>query len=425
MTEYRVWDEIEIPKELDKVIKDAVEEGHRRLQRKRKGKYLRVAAISMATAAACFIAVAVGFTNPVVARAYSNIPVIGNIFAYLYDTADSGIPYAQVGEAAVPVKEWDEAAQNPGQEEPGREGLGQKESGQKGLGQGGSGQEELGQQGGAVPDGEADTEDPVQIAIQEYFCDGYSLYLSFEVSSEEPFMEGVTDIAGKAGSIFLYATETIATETGERAEIGKNGSMVIRGMFTDERTFVGIARSGGSLDEYPVKDGMVYEMDSAHMRVFAGEQEADIRGEWKVSTEIACTGESLMTESLGQTIRGDCVLKEVRIQPYEIQVVIEEPKGRSLADEFVLIEVFDDQGRRLSWASQSSNRFVEEGDMRQEVWMFEKPADAQKVTVFAVDELKWMDEWKGYLYSDDPWSGEQMVEFLKENCFTYGEVELP
>ena len=449
MTEYRVWDEIEIPKELDKVIKDAVEEGHRRLQRKRKGKYLRVAAISMATAAACFIAVAVGFTNPVVARAYSNIPVIGNIFAYLYDTADSGIPYAQVGEAAVPVNEQDETAQRLGQEEPGREGLGQMDSGQEGSGQEepgreglgqmdsgqkGSGQEESGQenlgqkepgQEGSGQEGEADTADSVQIAIREYFCDGYSLYLSFEVSSEEPFMEDVTDMAGKEGSVFLYATETMATETGERAEIGKNGSMVIRGMFTDERTFVGIARSGGSLGEYPVKDGMVYEMDSAHMRVFAGEQEADIRGEWKVSTEITCSEESLMTESLGQTIRGDCVLKEVRIQPYEIQVVIEELKGRSLADEFVLIEVFDDQGRRLSAASQSINRFVDEGDKRQEIWMFEKPTDAKKVTVFAVDEIKWLDEWKGYLYSDNPWSGEQMARFLKENCFTYGEVELP
>ena len=51
--------------------------------------------------------------------------------------------------------------------------------------------------------------------------------------------------------------------------------------------------------------------------------------------------------------------------------------------------------------------------------------DAEKVTVFALDELKWMDEWKGYLYGDEPWSREQMIEFLKENCFTYGEVELP
>ena len=119
------------------------------------------------------------------------------------------------------------------------------------------------------------------------------------------------------------------------------------------------------------------------------------------------------------------VLKEVAVQPYEIQVVIEEPKGTSLTEEYILIEAFDDKGRRLDWASQSCNRFVEDGEKRQEIYMFEKPMDADKITIFALDELKWMDEWKGYLYCDEPWSGEQMIEFLKENCFTYGEVELP
>lgn len=409
MTENKIWEEMEVPQELDRVILEAVGEGHRRLVQKRNRKRLRAAAISMATAAACFIAVAIGFTNPVVARAYSNIPVIGNIFAYLYDTADSGIPYAQIGESAVPVKGQDEAAQEPGQEEPKQEE---------------PAQEEPGQQGGVAPEEEADAEDSVQIAIKEYFCDRYSLYLSFEVVSEEPLIEGVADMAGKEGSIFLYATESIATEAGERLEIG-DGSLIIKGIFMDAHTFVGIARSGDSLGEYPVADGMVYEMDSAYMRVFTEEMETDIKGEWKASAEITCTEESLLTESLEQTIRGDCILKEVRIQPYEIQAVIEEPKGTSLAGEYIVIVAFDDKGRCLAPASNSSNRFVENGENRQEVWMFEKPADARKVTVFALDELKWMDEWKGYLYCDEPWSGEQMVEFLKENSITYGEVELP
>ncbi|WP_251205569.1 DUF4179 domain-containing protein [Acetatifactor aquisgranensis] len=410
MTENKIWEEMEVPQELDRIILEAVGEGHRKLVQKRNRKHRRAAAISMATAAACFIAVAIGFTNPVVARAYSNIPVLGNIFAYLYDTADSGIPYAQIGDAAVPVKGQDEVAwEDSGQKEPKQEE---------------SAQEEPGQQGGAVPEEEADTENPVQIAIKEYFCDRYSLYLSFEVVSEEPFMEGVPDMTGKEGSIFLYATESIAIDAGEHYEIG-NGSLIIKGIFTDAHTFVGIGRSGDSLGEYPVADGMVYEMDSAYMRVFTEEMETDIRGEWKASAEITCTEESLMTESLEQAIRGDCALKEVRVQPYEIQAVIEEPKGTSLAGEYVVIEAFDDKGRRLAPASSTYNRFVEDGENSQEVWMFEKPADAQKVTVFAVDELKWMDEWKGYLYCDEPWSGEQMVEFLKENSFAYGEVELP
>ena len=179
------------------------------------------------------------------------------------------------------------------------------------------------------------------------------------------------------------------------------------------------------MDGYPVTDEMLYEMSSSHMRIFVEETERDIRGDWKVSAEITRSKEPLLTAELGQTIREDFLLKEVAVQPYELQVVIEGPKGRPLTEEYIWIEAFDDKGRRLDWASQSGNRFVEDGEKRQEIYMFEKPMDAEKITIFALDELKWMDEWKGYLYCDEPWSGEQMIEFLKENCFTYGEVELP
>ena len=408
MTENKVWNEMEVPMELDSVIIDAVGEGHKRLMRRQQKRRLRAAGLSMAMAAACFLAVAVGFVNPVVAKAYSSIPLIGNIFAYLYDTAESDIPYAQVGEAAVPVKEQEEAKQ-------GQESQGQANQPNQGNPE---------QQEGLAAGAEAEAEDPVQIAIKEYFCDGYSLYLSFEVTSEEPLMEGVADIAGKEGGIFLYATENITTDANERFGIGA-ASLTMKGIFTDEHTFVGIARSGGSLDGYPVTDEMLYEMSSSHMRIFVEETERDIRGDWKVSAEITRSKEPLLTAELGQTIREDFLLKEVAVQPYELQVVIEGPKGRPLTEEYIWIEAFDDKGRRLSWAAQSCNRHVEEEDALLDIYMFEKPMDAEKVTVFALDELKWMDEWKGYLYCDEPWSGEQMIEFLKENCFTYGEVELP
>ena len=423
MTENKVWNEMEVPMELDSVIIDAVGEGHKRLMRRQQKGRLRAAGLSMAMAAACFLAVVVGFVNPVVAKAYSSIPVIGNIFAYLYDTAESDIPYAQVGEAAVQVKEQEEAKQGQGSQgqanQPNQGYQGQESQGQENQPDQGNPEQQAGPAAGA----EAEAEDPVQIAIKEYFCDGYSLYLSFEVTSEEPLMEGVADIAGKEGVVFLYAAENITTDAGEHFRIGA-GSLSIKGIFADEHTFVGIARSEGTLGECPLTDGMIYEMESAHMRVFAEETETVIKGDWKVSTEITCTRESLKTESLEKIIGGDCVLKEVAVQPYEIQVVIEEPKGMSLTDNYFIV-VFDDRGRRLDSASQTCNIHVEESEKRLDMWMFQKPADAEKVTVFALDELKWMDEWKGYLYGDEPWSGEQMIEFLKENCFTYGEVELP
>ncbi len=120
MTENKVWNEMEVPMELDSVIMDAVAEGHKRLRRRQTRKHWRTAAISMATAAACFLAVVIGFVNPVVAKAYSSIPLIGNIFAYLYDTGDSEIPFAQVGEAAVPVEQGGQADAGQGQTDVGQ-----------------------------------------------------------------------------------------------------------------------------------------------------------------------------------------------------------------------------------------------------------------------------------------------------------------
>ena len=104
MTENKIWEKIEVPQELDDIIRNAVGEGHEKMRKKRREKHWKRAVVSVTAAAACFAAVGIGFFNPVVARAYSSIPVIGNIFAYLYHTADVEIPYAQVGEAAVPVE---------------------------------------------------------------------------------------------------------------------------------------------------------------------------------------------------------------------------------------------------------------------------------------------------------------------------------
>ncbi len=386
MTENKIWEKIEVPQELDDIIRNAVGEGHEKMRKKRREKHWKRAVVSVTAAAACFAAVGIGFFNPVVARAYSSIPVIGNIFAYLYHTADVEIPYAQVGEAAVPV--------------------------------------ESGQKSSLIPEGAADKETSAQISLKEYFCDKYSLYLSFEITSQAPFIEGMTDLKGREGTIQLFSAEKLTTDTKERFEIG-DGSLIIKGVFTDAHTFVGIARSGESLDEYSLTDEVQYELDAKHMKVYAGEGTGDIIGEWKLSEGITCTEEYLLTKELGQKIRDDVVLAEVRVQPYEIQVVIEEPKDTTLAEEAVGIEIFDDQGRRLSLAAQSACRFAEEGEKRLEIWMFERPADAETVTVFAVDEIKWMDEWKGYLYREDPWSGARMADFLKENSFAYGEAELP
>lgn len=125
-----------------------------------------------------------------------------------------------------------------------------------------------------------------------------------------------------------------------------------------------------------------------------------------------------------ESIADGFTLQEIRLQPYEIQVVIEEPENGSLAGHVLCIEAFDENGNRLNLASNSASRFIKMEDSQLEIWMFERPKNASCVTLYVLDEIKWLDDWKGYLYSENPWTGEQMMEFLESNCITSVEVDV-
>lgn len=104
--------------------------------------------------------------------------------------------------------------------------------------------------------------------------------------------------------------------------------------------------------------------------------------------------------------------------------MIAEPLNGSLAEQCLCIEAFDENGNRLSLASNSAARFSKTEDSQLEIWMFERPEDVQSVTFYVLDEIKWLDDWKGYLYSENPWTGKQMMEFLESNCVVSVEVNV-
>lgn len=125
-----------------------------------------------------------------------------------------------------------------------------------------------------------------------------------------------------------------------------------------------------------------------------------------------------------EAIADGFALQEIRLQPYEIQVVVAEPINGSLAEQALCIEAFDENGNRLSLASNSAARFSQMEDSQLEIWMFERPENAQCVTLYVLDEIKWLDDWKGYLYSENPWTGKQMMEFLESNCLASAKVNV-
>lgn len=383
MRQNEVWDNIVVPNEMENVIKNAVNRGYQEIKTYKGKNWLNIAITIGGMAAALTLFVGAGFLSPMIANAYSEIPVIGKIFSYLYELEEYDVKYEQIAESAEPIVSIPK-------EEYVEEEILAEESG-------------------------------VEIELQEAYCDGYSLYLSVQVVSDTPFLDELTE--NKEGMIQIFASENITTSNGENVEIG-DGSLNLQGVFTDTNTFVGVARSGETLEDYNLQEEVEYTITSKHIKVYAGDGVIDVSGQWEYRGMFKCTTQALAVIDVEEIIADGFALKEIRLQPYEIQAVVVEPTNGSLAEQGLCIEAFDENGNRLSLASNSAARFSQMEDSQLEIWMFERPENAQCVTLYVLDEMKWLDDWKGYLYSENPWTGEQMMEFLESNCLASVEVNV-
>lgn len=219
------------------------------------------------------------------------------------------------------------------------------------------------------------------------------------------------------GMIQIFSSERITTSNGKSVEIGR-GSLNLRGVFTDTNTFVGVARSGETLEDYNLPEEVEYTITSEHIKVYAGDDVIDVRGQWEYRGIFKCTTQALDVKDVEMPIADGYILQEIRLQPYEVQAVIAEPVNGSLAIRGLCIEAFDENGNLLNAASNAAARFTQIEDSQLEIWMFERPENAERVTFYVLDD------WKGYLYSENPWTGKQMMEFLENNCITCVEVEM-
>lgn len=382
MRQNETWDNIAVPDEMENVIRNAVNIGYQEAQINKKKKWGNIVAAMGGMAAAFALLIGAGFLNPMIANAYSEIPVIGKIFSYLYDDEAYDVQYEQIAESAEPI------VNTPKDEESGFV---------------------QGQKSG------------VNIELQEAYCDGYSLYVSMQIESDKPFFDETSE--SMEGMIQIIASESITTSDGSKVEIG-DGSLNLQGVFTNANTFVGVARSGATLEDYNLSKEVEYTISSEHMRVYVDEERIDVRGQWEYRGMFQCTTQALDVLAVEESIADGFTLQEIRLQPYEIQVVVEEPENGSLAGQALCIEAFDENGNRLNPATNSANRFLKEEDSQKEIWMFERPKNANCITLYVLDEIKWLDDWKGYLYCENPWTGEQMMEFLENNCVTSVTVEL-
>lgn len=389
MRQNEIWDNIVVPNEMENVIKNAVNRGYQEVKTYKGKNWLNIAITIGGMVAALTLFVGSGFLSPMIANAYSEIPVIGKIFSYLYELEEYDVKYEQIAESAEPIvsipkEEYVEDA--------------------------------------ILADASTQVQESgVDIELQEAYCDGYSLYLSVQVVSDTPFLDELTE--NKEGMIQIFGSENITTSNGENVEIG-DGSLNLQGVFTDTNTFVGVARSGETLEDYNLPEEVEYTITSKHIKVYAGDGVIDVSGQWEYRGMFKCTTQALAVIDVEEIIADGFTLQEIRLQPYEIQAVVVEPTNGSLAEQGLCIEAFDENGNRLSLASNSAARFSQMEDSQLEIWMFERPENAQCVTLYVLDEIKWLDDWKGYLYSENSWTGEQMMEFLAGNCLASAEVNV-
>lgn len=426
MTNQERMERIELPEELENVILEAVDLG-----RKKKNRLIwkRVGLGCVGATAAFAVLVAAGFVSPVTARAFEGIPAVGKVFTYLYDLAGYEGRYTQIAENAKP-------ALSAEQKEFGSEEFRQDESmgeqqetaGQQGMisQQGTIGQQEpTGQQGGAKQqetEGQQNTvvtsDSGITITVREYFCDKKNLYLSMSIESEVPFVEGGVEENTEGSALVFTGEETLSYEGMESFPTG-NGSLHVDGVYLDDHTFVGIARSewrNVKEGDFDIPDEMIYTADTKHLKLYIPNvATVDFRGEWEFSMEILCeedTVEVLPVEAVGEDGSSIC---EVRLQPYEIQVVTDSGNsGVTLTEEEKMLIAFDGKGNMLDWAG----NILSFGENGKEVYEYARPENLSGLELFIVDEDSWMNQWKGRLY-DGSMTGSDMVEFLKDKCILH------
>lgn len=388
MTHQENLNRIELPEELDQVILTAVDKG---IRRKKAFAWKKVGYGCISAAAALAILLSAGFISPAAAQAMEGIPAIGKVFTYLYDLAGYEGRYAHVAEEAtpaIPAEQKSEVAAEP-----------------------------VKQQEMVVTEDEG-----ITITVNEYFCDKLSLYLSLTVESDTPFFEGGVE-ENLEGHMQIFSNqETITFEEQEAFPVGNN-SLLIDGVFLDDHTFVGIARSEWAnirQGDIEIPDELIYTVSTKHIRIYSKNGTPDLRGDWELSMEIVCGSDAMETlpvEAVGEDGSRIC---EVRLQPYEIQVRVQsKTDGTTPAEEGKMLVAFDADGNILTSAGTTLS--YREGDG--EVYEFVRPENISGLTLFIVDEGSWMNDWKGKLYNGQM-NGAEMMEFLKENCICYAYTDI-
>lgn len=360
------------------------------VEKRRRGKMQLTWTLSTAAAITLFLAVCVA--NPAVVR---SIPILGNLFEEL---GSSQAYQGDYEEYAEPLKEPEEAETTEKQEQKKKEeGLYTKKS------------------------------DGVTVTLSEVYCNEAALYLSLLIESEEEFPP-VREQDGKPVIDILRSDISFSY----REDFQLQGNY-LDGKFLNNKTYAGILRmnledtkwNGEETDvsiQIPENFTMnlnIHEITGHLPENFEGkipekvsccERDWKFKGEWDFAVEVTKDNTKTVTKELSLTDENGAGVLSVTKTPFEISLDINDPEARYAA------LVLDAEGNPLSPGGFSGT----EGEYAI------GEHDVSTIYVYVCDALEYMDELKGYYWSDtyeEQKKTKTFKELLDERAIYHQEVK--
>lgn len=339
------FDKIPVPEDLDQRVRAGIEEGKKR---RKKIAFRKTAKVGMGMAAAVALASVLCISDPSFA---AKMPLIGHIFEQVENNTSVKGDFSQVAETLT------QSTEN-------------------------------------TADGTyTKTSNGITVTLSEVYYNKNAMYIAMSLYSEEPFPEDikikdhVKDYILDFDQAAIRGENTFSFMPDEKTFLFN----YMEGKFVDDHTFAGMLRVDLSSLETEPTDTFTCHMALDSIRFdnvnFKVADEKIYEGNWDFDLNVKLDTKDTQTVEVNEVNDDGVGLEKVVKTRYELRVY---PKDKSETDgKYYFAEVFDANGERMDYAGDIT-------DCRQTYGY-----DTSKVNIYLCDEDEYMNELKGYYFSED------------------------
>lgn len=237
------------------------------------------------------------------------------------------------------------------------------------------------------------TSNGITVTLSEVYYNKNAMYIAMSLYSEEPFPEDikikdhVKDYILDFDQAAISGENTFSFMPDEKTFLFN----YMEGKFVDDHTFAGMLRVDLSSLETEPTDTFTCHMALDSIRFdnvnFTVADEKIYEGNWDFDLNVKLDTKDTQTVEVNEVNDDGVGLEKVVKTRYELRVY---PKDKSETDgKYYFAEVFDANGERMDYAGDIT-------DCRQTYGY-----DTSKVNIYLCDEDEYMNELKGYYFSED------------------------